>query len=90
MPYSSQITINHLRTYAAKVLLQLAAQREPIAITQNGVLKAVLQDFTSYENTQETLALLKFVCVGNHEIKGGKVKPVAVVVAGLRAKRSAK
>ena len=43
----------------------------------------------SYEETQETLALLKILALGNQEIEQGQVKPVADVVARLRGKRSA-
>jgi len=67
----------------------LAEQREPLFITQNGEAKAVLQDVASYEETQETLALLKVLALGNLEIEAGKVKPLAEVVARLRAKRVA-
>ena len=90
MRYSSQIKpISYLKANAAEVLLQLAKQREPLVITQNGEARAVLQDVASYEETQETLALLKILALGNQEIEAGKVKPVAEVVARLRAKRSA-
>jgi len=47
-----------------------------------------MQDVASYEETQETLALLKVLALGNREIDAGKVKPIAGVVARLRAKRS--
>jgi PHD/YefM family antitoxin component YafN of YafNO toxin-antitoxin module len=57
-----------------------------MVITQNGEAKAVLQDVASFEATQETLALLKVLALGNHEIEKGKAKPVAVVVQRLRAK----
>jgi hypothetical protein len=40
------------------------------------------------EETQETLALLKIVALGNQEVAAGKVKPVADVAARLRAKRA--
>ena len=90
MRYSSQIKpISYLKANAAAVLLQLAKHREPLVITQNGEAKAVIQDVASYEETQETLALLKILALGNREIEAGKVKPVADVVARLRAKRSA-
>lgn len=89
MLYSTQVKpISYLKANAAEVLLQLAARREPIVITQNGEAKAVLQDVASYEETQETLALLKILALGNREIEAGKVKPVADVVARLRAKRA--
>lgn len=90
MRYSARIKpISYLKANAAEVLLQLAEQREPLFITQNGEAKAVLQDVASYEETQETLALLKILALGNLEIEAGKVKPLAEVVARLRAKRVA-
>ncbi len=90
MRYSSQVkSISYLKANAADVLTQLAEQREPMVITQNGEAKAVIQDVASYEQTQETLALLKILALGSQEIEAGLVKPVADVVARLRAKRAA-
>lgn len=88
MRYSSQVKpISYLKANAAEVLTHLAEQREPMVITQNGEAKAVLQDVASFEETQETLALLKILALGNQDLAAGKVKPVAEVVARLRAKR---
>lgn len=90
MRYSSQVKpISYLKANAAEVLSQLAEQREPMVITQNGEATAVIQDVASYEETQETLALLKILALGNQQIEQGQVKPVADVVARLRGKRSA-
>ena len=58
-------------------------------ITQNGEAKAVLQDVASYEQAQETLALLKVLALGNQDLAAGRVKPVAQVLTRLRAKRAA-
>jgi PHD/YefM family antitoxin component YafN of YafNO toxin-antitoxin module len=60
-----------------------------VVITQNGEAKAVLQDVASFEETQETLAMLKILALGNQDVSAGKLKPVADVVARLRAKRAA-
>jgi len=90
MRYSTQIQpISYLKANAAQVLLQLAEQREPMIITQNGEAKAVIQDVASFEKTQATLALLKILALGTQEIEAGKVKPVTQVVARLRAKLAA-
>jgi hypothetical protein len=40
----------------------------------------------SYEETQNTLALLKLLALGNQEVADGKVKPLADVVKRFRAK----
>lgn len=90
MRYSSQVKpISYLKAHAAEVLIRLADEREPLVITQNGEAKAVLQDVASFEETQETLALLKILALGNEDVAAGKVKPAAEVVARLRGKRSA-
>lgn len=86
---SSQIKpISFLKANAAEVLDRLAERREPMLITQNGEAKAVIQDVSSYEETQETLALLKILALGNREVEDGKVKPVVDVVRRLRAKKN--
>ena len=89
MRYSSQVKpISYLKANAAEVLTNLAEQREPLVITQNGEAKAVLQDVASFEETQETLAMLKILALGNEDVAAGKVKAAADVVARLRAKRA--
>jgi len=89
MHYSSQVKpISYLKANAAEVLHELAEKREPLVITQNGEAKAVIQDVASYEETQETLALLKILALGNHEIEEGNLKPIAEVVNRLRARKT--
>lgn len=81
--------ISYLKANAAAVLERLAEERQPLIITRNDEAKAVLQDVASFEETQETLALLKVLAIGNQDVEQGRVKPVAEVVARLRAKRVA-
>jgi prevent-host-death family protein len=88
MRYSSKIKpISYLEANAADVLDELNEQRKPLIITQNGEAKAVLHGIASYEETQETMALLKILALGNKQIAEGKVKPVADVVKRLRSQR---
>ena len=79
--------ISHLKAHAAQIIRNLGRQAEPLVITQNGEAKAVLQDIASYEQTQETMALLKILALGNHQIEEGKVQPAAEVFSRLRARR---
>jgi prevent-host-death family protein len=90
MRYSSQVKpISYLKANAAEVLTRLAERREALVITQNGEARAVLQDVATYEETQETLALLKILALGNQELAAGKARPVSEVVTRLRARRTA-
>ena len=85
MKLSSQIRpISYLKAHAAEIVRTLAAQGEPLVITQNGEAKAVVQDIRSYEQTQETLALLKILALGGRQIEAGQVQPAADVIARLR------
>jgi len=51
---------------------------------QNGEAKAVVQDIASYEQTQETLALLKILALGNRQIEENKVLSTGEVIQRLR------
>jgi len=89
MRFSSQVkSISYLKANAAEVLDRLAEQREPLVITQNGEARAVIQDVVSFQETQDALALLKILALGNREVEDGKVKPLATVVKRLRAKKA--
>ena len=87
MRYSTRIKpISYLKANAAEVLQELTDQRQPMIITQNGEAKAVIQDVASYEQNQETLALLKILALGNQQIAQGRVKPLAEVAKRIRAR----
>ena len=76
--------ISYLKANAAKVVRGLAESGEPMIITQNGEATAVIQDIASYEKTQETLALLKILALGEQQIKEGKTVPLAKAMRHFR------
>ncbi len=83
MKLSSQVKpISYLKANAAEILRNLGD--EPLVITQNGEAKVVIQDIESYEQTQETMALLKILALGNRQIEEGKVEPATDVIKRLR------
>jgi len=87
MKLSDQIKpISYLKAHAAEVIRNLSTQMEPLVITQNGEAKAVMQDIKSYEQTQETMALLKMLALGQRQVEEGNVQPAGDVVARLRSR----
>jgi prevent-host-death family protein len=89
MKYSDQIKpVSYLKANAAEILQRMAERREPLVITQNGIAKAVLQDVTSYEQTQETMALLKILALGNRQIEAGKVVSADAAIKRLRQSKA--
>ena len=88
MKYSTQIKpISYLKANAAEVVRELTEKREPLVITQNGEAKMVIQDVASYEQTQETMALLKILALGNRQIEEGRVIPAADAIKRLRQRK---
>jgi len=88
MKLSSKIKpISYLKAHAAEIVRTLGEQGGPLVITQNGEAKVVIQDIESYEQTQETMALLKILALGTRQVEEGKVQSSADVIEGLRERR---
>jgi prevent-host-death family protein len=84
MKFSSQIKpISYLKSHAAEIVKNLSESREPLLITQNGEAKLVVLDVKTYEEQEETLALLKILALGNHEIEQGKFRDIEAVFEEL-------
>ena len=91
MKLSSQIKpISYLKAHAAEIVRNFAERQEPMVITQNGEAKVVIQDIASYEQTQQTMALLKILALGMRQVEEGKVLPAEKVVKRLRERREAR
>ena len=84
MKFSTQVKpISYLKSHAAEIVKQLTENREALLITQNGEAKLVVMDVKSYEEQEETLALLKILALGNREIEQGKFRDAEDVFARL-------
>ena len=86
--YSQIKPISYQKAHAAEIVRNMGDQGAPLVITQNGEAKVVLQDIESYEQTQETMAFLKILALGNRQIEAGNVEPAAVVIQRLRGRRN--
>ena len=64
--------ITYLKSSAAELVKEFAANPEPVIITQNGEAKMVVMDIVEYEKQQESMALLKLLALGKKEFNEGK------------------
>ena len=88
MKFSSQIKpISYLKAQASEIIRHIGDKQEPLVITQNGVAKAVLQDVHSFEQTQETMALLKILALGNTQIEKSEVDDPLTAVRAIKENR---
>ena len=79
--------ISYLKAHAAEIIRHLGDEGEPLIITQNGEAKVIIQDIESYEQSQETMALLKILALGNRQIEEGKVISAADAITRLRERK---
>ena len=77
--------ITYLKTHTSDVVREVNDTRGTVIITQNGEAKAVVQDISSYEQTQETLALLKLLAQGRRSAQEGRTKPLREVIERLQS-----
>ena len=70
-------SISYLKAHTHEVIRDLANGAPPLVITRNGEAKAVLQNITSYAETQEQLALFKLLAMAREDIAAGRVLPLA-------------
>lgn len=84
MKFSTQVKpISYLKSHAAEIVKEISESREPMLITQNGEAKLVVMDVRSYEDYEETLALLKIIALGHREIERGEFRAAEDVFAEL-------
>lgn len=85
MKYATRVKpISYVKANAAELIRELAENREPLVITQNGEARAVMQDVATYDSTQETLALLKILALGQRQVEEGRVVPAADAIRRAR------
>lgn len=84
-PSESIKPISFLKTHTADVVRIVNENRETIIITQNGEARAIIQDIATYEQTQETLALLKLLAQGKRSVEESRSRPFRKAIKELRA-----
>ena len=84
MKYSTQVKpISYLKSHAAEIVKEVNRSREPMLITQNGEAKLVVMDVHSFEENEQTMALLKILALGQKELEEGQIRPAADLFAEL-------
>lgn len=75
-------SISFLKANAAELIDEINKEQKTLVITQNGEAKVIVQDIKIYEQTQETLAMLKLLAMTR--IKSKKAKNIHDTFSVLR------
>ena len=78
--------ISYLKAHASELIREIADEHKTLVITQNGQAKAVMQDLESYEQMQESLALLKMIAQSRQSINRGQAQTVRQSFKQLRSR----
>jgi prevent-host-death family protein len=68
--------ISYVKAHASELINSLKDGGGPVVVTQNGEARAVLQSMEDYENTQESLALLKMIAMSEKAVERGESQGV--------------
>ncbi|MFQ5709290.1 MAG: type II toxin-antitoxin system Phd/YefM family antitoxin [bacterium] len=83
-PSESIKPISYLKAHASELIRDVSANQKTLVITQNGEAKVILQDVRVYEQTQESLALLKILAQSSKSLKVGQFKSAKSAFSDLR------
>ena len=78
-------SISYLKAHAAELIRDVTERQEPLVITQNGEARAVLLDISTYDQLQETVALIKLLALADRQVEEGMLEPAADAIAAYRA-----
>jgi len=82
--------ISYLKAHASEIVREISDSKKTFIITQNGEAKAILQDIKQFEQTQDSLALLKILAVSTKNLKDGKYNEIDQSFKNVRNKISVK
>lgn len=79
--------ISYLKANAARIAEEVKKSNQPMVITQNGEASMVIQSVKDYQQTQETLAMLKMLSQSQKDIQDKNTIPANKAFASLRKRR---
>lgn len=83
-------SISYVKAHLAQVIDQIREGGGPMIVTQNGATAAIIQDPESYERTQQALAMLKLVAMGEADVAKGRTVSHAKVFSSLKKRLAAR
>lgn len=76
--------ISYLRVHTSELIHDVVKGRRTLVITEHGEAKVVVQDLRVYEDTMESLAMLKLLAQSSKSIKEGRVSPLKEAFSRIR------
>ena len=78
--------ISYLKAHASEIVRDISNSQKTFVITQNGEAKAILQDIKIFEQTQDSLAMLKILAMSTKNLKDENYKEISQSFTDIRNK----
>ncbi len=79
-------SISYLKAHASELIRDVSENHRTLVITHNGEAKAVVLNLASYEQMNDTLALLKMLAQSTKSKSEGHYKPVKQAFRDIRSR----
>ena len=78
--------ISYLKAHASEIIRDVSENQKTIVITQHGEAKAVVQNLASYEQLNDSIAMLKLLAQSTKSKLLGRYKPAKKAFSDLRSR----
>ncbi|NOQ21942.1 MAG: type II toxin-antitoxin system prevent-host-death family antitoxin [Candidatus Aegiribacteria sp.] len=79
-------SISYLKAHASELFREISDEHKTLIITQNGEAKVIVQDLELYEQTQDSLALLKILAQSSKSKREGNYKTTGQTFKTIRSR----
>ncbi|MBQ4405743.1 MAG: type II toxin-antitoxin system Phd/YefM family antitoxin [Bacteroidales bacterium] len=78
--------VSYIQNNTADAMAFVTERREPVIITQDGNVKAVLLDMESYQSMKDAINMLRLLRLSERDVAAGNCRPAEKVFANLKSK----
>ena len=78
--------ISMVKAHMSEIVEDIGKSHKKIIITHNGEARAVLLDIESFEQIEESLAMLKIIAQSTRSLQKGKAQPIGEAFSDIRKK----
>jgi prevent-host-death family protein len=78
--------VSYIQNNTADAMNYVTERREPVIITQDGNVKAVLLDMESYQSMKNAINMLRLIRLSEQDIAAGHYRPAENVFADIKTK----
>lgn len=87
MKLAGQIkSVSTFKAKAAEMIDDINETGNPVILTVNGEAKVIVQDIESYQKTEDALAMMQLLAIGDRAVREGRTLPVKEAMARVRAR----